>query len=94
MRKTYVWRDGKWVLKKDALVPKLHYVMSDNWIDYSSIVTDERIEGRRAHREHMKRHNMQPVESTPGWLKERQYLRKHGWEPARRSKHKKVVHGG
>lgn len=60
---------------------KTHNVMGD--IEpYRSIVTDELISGRAAHREHLRVHGMQEVgNEMPKWLREQKYRRKHGDYP-------------
>ena len=40
-----------------------HYIMAD-YQPYQSMVTGEMIEGRKAHREHLKRHNLVVAEQS------------------------------
>jgi hypothetical protein len=40
-----------------------HYIMTD-YQPYKSMVTGEMIEGRKAHREHLKRHNLVVAEQS------------------------------
>jgi len=40
-----------------------HYIMSD-YQPYQSMVTGEMIDGRKAHREHLKRHNLVVAEQS------------------------------
>jgi len=41
----------------------LHYIVSD-YQPYKSMVTGEMIDGRKAHREHLKRHNLVVAEQS------------------------------
>ena len=55
MSKTYVLRDGKLVLKHEAKT-SVHGVIGD--IEpYESMITGERIAGRRQHRDHLRDHS-------------------------------------
>ena len=55
MRKTYVIRDGELVLKHSSKT-SAHSVIGDIQ-PYESMITGERIAGRRQHRDHLKDHN-------------------------------------
>ena len=58
MRKSWVQIDGKLVPRDEAgSLQPMHYISADIG-PYKSMVTGEMIEGRRQHREHLKRHNV------------------------------------
>jgi myo-inositol-hexaphosphate 3-phosphohydrolase len=59
MRYRQIKLDGKWVLEPivDSYQAKSTAIMGD-FEPYKSQVTGEMIEGRKAHREHLKRHNV------------------------------------
>lgn len=59
--------------------PRAFQIMSDSWIDYSSIIDESRISGRVAHREHLRVNGCTEVGSEkPKWMRDRDEARKMG----------------
>ncbi|TAH36541.1 MAG: hypothetical protein EYC62_02540 [Alphaproteobacteria bacterium] len=56
MRKTYVYRNGKLQLKNEEdMIPNSPNIIAD-LKPYKSMVTGETIDGRAAHRAHLRQH--------------------------------------
>ncbi len=60
MRKTFVWHKGRVVEKGTAQAISGPQLIVD-LAPYQSVVTGEKIDGRRAHREHLRRHDLVEV---------------------------------
>ena len=70
MRKTYVFRDGRWVDVADmaTAAPAGPYIM-DDLAPYQSMATGEMITSRSRHREHLKAHGLIEVGNETKHLK-------------------------
>lgn len=79
MRRSYRQIDGVLVEITPGTPPpsRRTHIIVDDLKPYKSIVDGEMIDGRRAHREHMVKHDMQEVGSSiPRFLKDK-YEREH-----------------
>lgn len=66
---TYVWRDGALVdkatgarVKRDPALPKGRILLAPDYEGYTCPITGAWVEGRKAHRENLKRHGCRVLE--------------------------------